>query len=154
MMQLNPVRQETVIKARIVYGLLSVLLLIMGICVYLFFRDLTRIIFFAWVPLPEFLKPALAELPPSIFSSIVMHNTAGMLWFVSGIMFLRFVWFYRAKEQKVYIGCFCAAAAIMEIAQLSEKVPGTFDVLDLLFMGIGAFVEGLLYNFYVKRRIA
>ena len=64
----------------------------MGICVYLFFRDLTRIIFFAWVPLPDFIKPALAELSPSIFSSIVMHNTAGMLWFVSGIMFLRFVY--------------------------------------------------------------
>ena len=83
-----------------------------------------------------------------------MHNTAGMLWFVSGILFLRFVWFYKAKTQAVYIGCFYAVAAVIEISQLSERVPGTFDVLDLLFMGIGAFVEGLLYNNYVKRRIA
>jgi len=135
-------------------GLLSFLLLIMGICVYLLFRDLRRIIFFAWVPLPDFIKPALIELPPSIFSSILMHNTAGMLWLVSGILFFRFIWFNRPLTQKIYIGCFCTAAALMEISQLSERVPGTFDVLDLLFMGIGAFVEGLLYNIFVKRRIA
>ena len=69
-------------------------------------------------------------------------------------MFLRFLWFHNSKTQKVYIGGFCAVGAIIEISQISERVPGTFDVLDLLFMGIGAFVEGLLYNFYVKRRIA
>jgi len=84
---------------------------------------------------------------------MLLHNTAGMLWFVSGILFLRFLWFYKATTQKVYIGCFYAVGAMIEISQLSERVYGTFDVLDLLFMGIGAFVEGLLYNIFVKRRI-
>ena len=42
----------------------------------------------------------------------------------------------------------------METSQLSEKVPGTFDLLDLLFMGIGAFVEGLLYKLFTTRRLA
>jgi glycopeptide antibiotics resistance protein len=77
-----------------------------------------------------------------------------MLWFVSGILLLRFIWFYRFKEQKVYVACFYGIGTIFEISQLSEKIPGTFDFLDLLFMGIGAFVEGLLYNIFVKRRFA
>ena len=126
----------------------------MGICIYLLFRDLNYIVFFAWIPKPDFIGSVSIQLPSSIFSYILLYNTAGMLWFVSGILFFRFIWFYRAKVQRVYIGWFCAAAAILEISQLSENVPGTFDALDLLFMGIGAFVEGLLYNIFVKRRIA
>jgi hypothetical protein len=33
-----------------------------------------------------------------------------------------------------------------EISQLSEKIPGTFDILDLVFMGSGAFFESLIFN--------
>jgi glycopeptide antibiotics resistance protein len=68
-------------------------------------------------------------------------------------LFLRFIWFHRTKIQKAYIHCFYAIGAIFEISQLSEKVPGTFDFLDLLFMGIGAFIEGLLYKTFIKRRL-
>jgi xanthine/uracil permease len=75
-----------------------------------------------------------------------------MLWFVSGILLLRFIWFDRPKEQRVYISCFYGMGVIFEFLQLSKKVPGTFDLLDLLCMGIGAFVEGLLYNLFIRRR--
>jgi len=126
----------------------------MGICVYLFFRDLAHVIFFAWVPLPDVIKPVLIELPPSIFSYIVLHNAAGMLWVMSGIMFFRVIWFSKPQTQRAYIGCFFAAAVLMEISQVSKRVPGTFDFFDLLFMGIGALIEGLLYTIFIKRRIA
>ena len=125
----------------------------MGIGIYVLFRDLSHLRFLAWSPLPEFAGKAFIQLPPSPFSSIVMYNLAGMLWFVSGIAFLRFVWFHRVGTQRVYVGSFYALGALIEISQLSENVSGTFDPLDLLFMGIGAFVEGLLYNFFVKRRM-
>ena len=75
-----------------------------------------------------------------------------MLWFVSAILFLRFIWFYKYKEQIVYIICFYAIGLIFEISQLSEKIPGTFDRLDLIFLCIGAFVEGLLYKKFIIRR--
>ena len=140
-------------KVRITYGLLSPLFLIAGICIYLLFRDVSNLVFFSWMPLPEFIKPVFIELPPSIFSSVLKFNTAGMLWFVSGILFLRFIWFFRTTTQKIYIWAFCGIAVLFEIGQLSAIIPGTFDVLDLLFMGIGAFVESLLHNFYGKRRI-
>jgi len=75
-----------------------------------------------------------------------------MLWFISAILFLRFIWFYKLKEQKVYIICFYAIGFIFETSQLSERVHGTFDWLDLLFFGIGAFIEGLLYKKFIVRR--
>jgi hypothetical protein len=76
-----------------------------------------------------------------------------MLWFVSAILFLRFLWFYKTKEQTVYILCFYGIGLVFETSQLSEKVPGTFDWFDLLFLSMGAFVEGLLYKKFILRRI-
>jgi hypothetical protein len=76
-----------------------------------------------------------------------------MLWFVSAVLFFRFIWFYKTKTQRAYIWCFYGIGFGLEISQLSEKIPGTFDWLDLLSFGIGAFVEGLLYKKIILRRI-
>jgi len=101
-------------KVRIAYALLSPMFLIMGMFVYLLFRDLNSLVLFAWVPRPEFAGNAIIQLPPSFLSGIVKYNLAGMLWFVSGILFFRFVLFRRGKAQKVYIGCFYGMGAILE----------------------------------------
>jgi hypothetical protein len=138
---------------RAFYGLLSLFTLITGIAIYLLFRDLNNIILFTWIPKPEFIKTILAPLKPSIYSDILRYHLPDMLWFVSAILFLRFLWFYKTKEQTVYILCFYGIGLVFEISQLSEKIPGTFDWLDLLFLSIGAFVEGLLYKKFILRRI-
>jgi hypothetical protein len=138
---------------RWVYGLSSFLSLMLGMCIYLLFRDMSNMILFAWLPEFEFTKTVFVSLKPSVISSLLQFNVPDMLWFVSGILLLRFIWFGRPKEQKVYISCFYGIGAIFEISQLSKRVPGTFDLLDLLFMGIGAFVEGLLYNQFIRRRL-
>jgi hypothetical protein len=103
-------------------------------------------ILFSWLPMPEFLETTLIPLKSSIVTNIIRFNLPDMFWFVSAILFLRFIWFYNIKVQTVYIMCFYVIGFSFEISQLSKKVPGTFDLLDLLFLGIGAFVEGLLYK--------
>ena len=137
---------------RVIYGLLSLFSLISGMSIYLFFRDLDTILLFVWVPKPLFSKTVLMPLRPSFFSNVLIYNLPDMLWFLSAILLLRFIWFHKNKTQKVYIQCFYAIGAIFEISQLSEKVPGTFDFLDLLFMGISALLEGLLYKIRFTRR--
>ena len=77
---------------------------------------------------------------------MLIYNLPDALWFLSGILFIRFLWFNDKKWQWIYIVCFYVIAAGIEFSQLSNNVPGTFDVLDLLFMGIAAFVEGLFYK--------
>ena len=138
---------------RPLYGLLSIFSLLIGMFIYLLFRDMSNMIIFLWIPRPTFAGTIFIQLRPSLFSYILIYNLPDMLWFLSGILLLRFIWFYREKTQKVYIFCFYGIGAIFEISQLSEKVPGTFDVLDLFFMGMGAFVEALLHNIFVKRKL-
>ena len=107
---------------------------------------------FAWLPENEWAKTVFVRLRPSVFSDFLKYNLPDTLWFLSGIALLRFIWFCRLKEQKVYVSCFYATGAVFEISQLSEKVPGTFDIPDLIFMGLTAFIEGLLYkNFVLKK---
>jgi len=136
------------------YGLLSVLTLISGMVIYLLFRNVNNMLLFSWLPKPEFLNTKLVQIKPSIFSDILLYNIPDTLWFLSAILFLRYLWFYKTKEQTVYILCFYGIGLVFEISQISEKVLGTFDWLDLLFMGIGAFVESLLYKKFILRRLA
>ena len=140
------------LSKRAFYGLLSFFSLIIGMLIYFLFRDLNNMILFAWIPKPVFTGTVLLPLRPSIFSNILKFNLPDTLWFLSAILFLRFIWFYKTKIQKTYIHFFYAIAAIFELSQLSKKIPGTFDWMDLLFMGIGAFVESLLYNIFARRR--
>jgi len=139
--------------SRYFYGLASLISLVLGMCIYLFFRDINNMILFRWVPKHEFAETVLFQLKPSNFSYVFKYNMPDMLWFLSGILLLRFIWYYRIKEQNVYVLCFYVAGFVFEISQLSNKIPGTFDLLDLLFMGIGAFVEGLLYKKIILRSL-
>jgi len=139
---------------RAFYGLLSFSSLISGMVIYLLFRDLNNMLLFMWLPKLAFTGTVLIPLRPSFFFDALKYNLSDTLWFLSAILFLRFIWFYKTQIQKIYIHSFYAIAAIFEICQLSKKVPGTFDLLDLFFMGVCAFIEGLLYNTSIKRRFA
>jgi len=110
-------------------------------------------VLFSYISKPEFTKSALVPLKSSLFSNVLRYHIPDMLWFVSGILFLRFIWFYKFKEQTIYIICFYIIGLIFETSQLSGKIPGTFDWIDLIFLFIGAFVEGLLYKIFILRRI-
>jgi hypothetical protein len=140
-------------KNRIMYGFVSLFLLVVGMFVYLLFRDLKNILLFNCIPKPELTETLFMQLTPSILSDLLRYNLPDMLWFVSGILVFRFIWFYKLKKQMIYIFCFYVMGFVFEICQLSEKVPGTFDFLDIIFMGIGAFFEGLLYKNFIRRRL-
>jgi hypothetical protein len=146
-------KQSEGCRLRLLYGLLSLAALLAGIAIYLLFRDLNNIVLFSWIPQPELLKTVLIPLKPSVLTNFLRYHLPDTLWFVSAILFFRFLWFYKPKTQTVYIVCFFCLGLVLEISQLSGNIPGTFDWFDLLFMGIGAFVEGLLYKFFTTRRM-
>ena len=139
-------------RIRISYVLLSILTLILGISIYLLLRDLNNILLFSLLQKPDLNDKILVPLKPLMFSNILRYNIPDMLWFISAIFFLRFFWFYQIKVQTVYIMFFYLFGFVFETSQLLKNIPGTFDRLDLLFMGIGAFVEGLLYKKLILRR--
>ena len=108
---------------------------------------------FDWLPRLEIFKDVYIPVKHSFISSMLIFNVPDALWFLSGVLFLRFLWFYNEKWQGIYIIIFYGIAVLFETSQIAPHIPGTFDVMDLLFMGITAFVEGLLYKNLVKGRI-
>jgi len=134
------------------YGLASVASLAAGMGIYLFFRN-TNMLLFEWIPKLLFFKNVYIPAKQSVFTSILFFNLPDALWFLSGILFLRFIWFYRYKEQNVYIICFFLIGIVFETSQLSDNIPGTFDWLDLFFMGMTALLEGLLYKIFIQRSL-
>jgi hypothetical protein len=134
------------------YFWFSFIFLIIGMGIYLFFRGL-NIIIFEWIQKPTILEMFYKPLPSSIYTGMILYNLPDMLWFLSGLFLLRFIWFYDKKWQNIYIYSFYGIAFIFETTQLLNNVPGTFDIMDLFFMGIGAFFEGLLYKKFVSRRL-
>jgi hypothetical protein len=108
------------------------------------------VLLFEWIPKPEFLKNVYIPIKHSAINTIFLFNLPDTLWFLSGILFIRFLWFNNEKWQGIYIICFYGIAIIIEASQFSNNVSGTFDVLDLVLMGIAAFVEGMLHKYFVK----
>ena len=142
------------INSRFIFFLASILSLLIGLGIYLLFRDISELFIFKLIPKLGFAKSKFIDLKPSILSNILSFNLPDMFWFLSGILFLRFIWFYNVKIQNIYLLCFYIIGAVFEISQLSKKIPGTFDLLDLLFLSIGAFFEGILYKNHFRRRLA
>jgi hypothetical protein len=94
------------------YGLLSLGTLIMGMGIYLFFRNLNMVLF-EWIPKPKFVGAFSVTVTPSFLSSMLLYNLPDMLWFLSGIMFLRFIWFIDYQAQSV-LSCKCKSGKIKE----------------------------------------
>ena len=137
---------------RAFYGVLSLLTLVFGMVIYLLFRDISHMLLFKFIPKPDFTQAVIIKLNPSMFSDLLKYNLPYMFWFLSGILFMRFIWFLNYKIQKIYVFCLYCIGFIYVFCKISKYFPGTFDWLDLLFMGIGAFVEGLLYKIFILRR--
>jgi len=155
---IQPQNLKLMKRIRIFYVFLSFFILFVGMSIYLFFKD-RNIIRAAVLQLSEWIPSAninIGNLPlklkPSFFSHVLMYNLADMTWILSGILFLRFIWFYNIRMQKIYIFCMYVIGLFLETAQASKYIIGTFDWLDMLFISIGAFVESLLYNIFVRRR--
>ena len=137
-------------RGRGVYLVLALLTMLCGMAVYPLFRG-PNLLLWSVVPRPGFWEMWRMPYPKEGIAAVLVGSGPDLLWFLSGILLLRFIWFYRIKTQRAYVLCFYGIGFIFEMSQLSEKVPGTFDLMDLFFMGMGAFTEALLHKFFVKR---
>ena len=124
-----------------------------GFAIYAFFRNLNMILF-RFIPKPAFLNTLYIPVKSdSIASSVLLFNLPDGLWFLSGALFIRSLWLANAKWRFIYFGIFVVAALALEMMQIFPAMPGTYDALDILFMGIFAFLESLIFNLFIKRRI-
>jgi len=141
-------------KIRATYGLLASLFLIMGMCIYLLFRNLSNIVLFDWMAKPSFLVTPLISLnTDTIWGYLFVFNLPHGLWCLSGLLIIRSIWLTSVKWRAAYGGIFLTIISAIEISQLSENRHGTFDMLDLASYGVSAFVESITYNKFTRRRV-
>jgi len=125
-----------------------------GVAIYAIFRDIDNMVMFRYVPKPAFLAAPHIRLDTGTpWGYLFVFSLPHGLWCLSGLLVIRAVWLTDTKWRAVYGGIFVAIASSVEIMQLSEVMPGTFDLLDLASYGIAAFSESVIYNKFTKRRV-
>jgi hypothetical protein len=125
-----------------------------GMVIYAFFRDISNMLLFHFFPKWSFLSELYIPLnADSIWSYMFIYNLPYGLWCLSGLLLVRAVWFGNIKWRMIYGGIFIAIVMTYVFLKLPGIIPGTFDALDLIFMGFFAFMESLIFNLFIKRRI-
>jgi len=103
-------------------------------------------------PKPSFLSSLYTPLQTaSIWSNMLIYNLPYGLWCLSGLLFVRAVWLTDTKWGNIYGSVFIAIVMSYVFLKLPGIIPGTFDVLDLVFMGSFAFLESIIFNMFIKR---
>ena len=84
--------------------------------------------------------------------SVLVYSGPDFLWVLSGICFLRGLWYREQKTQKAYIVSFYLLAAGYNAGQYFGLIPGTFDLIDLLTMSGVALAEGIIFALFTRRK--
>jgi len=147
-------REKHIKSLKLGYIIASFLALLAGIVIYAFFRNINNMALFRFITKPQFLgslyNPIKTE---TIWSNMFIYNLPYGLWCLSGLFFIRSVWLQNKKWRKIYSYIFIVIVMSYVLLKIPEITPGTFDVLDLVFMVFFAFIESLIFKLFIDRRI-
>ena len=124
--------------------LFSIIPLLIGGIIYICFRN-DNIIFFSWLRYLNINYSHFQQIyiEKNIISSYIIYSLPNGLWVLTGLFLLKI--FLINSILKFYSIIFILLSIFIEIGQLFEIIPGTFDVLDLftifIFSGIGLAIN-------------
>jgi len=137
---------------KIAYCVSSVVAFLGGVAIYAFFRNINNMTLFHFFPKPLFLASLYNPIKTeSIWSNMFIYNLPYGLWCLSGLLLVRGIWLHNEKWRAIYSGIFIAIVMSYVVLKLPGITSGTFDVLDLIFMGFFAFIESLIFNMFIRR---
>ena len=125
-------------KHRLILLMSSVIALFAGVFCYYIFRN-SNIIFFQIFKIK--IAYSSVHLSDNFITRFLKYNLCDGLWLLSGVLFLRFLWFNNPKTGNNYIIIFTGIALLLELLQLTDYFPGTFDIVDILTMASFALLE-------------
>ncbi|MBU0518799.1 hypothetical protein KKA00_05965 [bacterium] len=133
---------------------IGVILILIGSLIYVVWREETLLMFY-WFrclglsPIVDILREQFAfvkaYLPVWTYCSL-----PNSLWLVGGILLFASIWGDVNKERNIWCASLITIAVGSEILQSIELIPGTFDVNDLLLMGIMLMIVLLSNNIRPK----
>lgn len=148
-------KRDAILKLRRIYVLSAIAALAAGTALYLLFRQTTNLVFFDWFNgLNRAHTPFIAlNAMEWTALSLVAYNISDGLWLLSGICAIRAVWLGERQWCVRYTLGFCILALLLETMQLWKIVPGTFDILDIAALSATAIIEGIVYTYFITRRL-
>lgn len=143
--------ENNIRRLKLAYYLVSSAAFLAGVAVYAFFRNINNMFLFHFFPKPSFLVSLHIPLKTDfVWSNMFIYNLPYGLWCLSGLLLVRAVWLHNAKWRAIYGGIFIAIVMSYVALKLPGIIPGTFDALDLVFMGSFACLESLIFNSFIK----
>jgi len=134
------------------YYIASPVVFIGGTAIYAFFRNINNMILFRFLPKPSFLGSLYIPIKTdSILFYMFIYNLTYGLWCLSGLLLVRAIWLHNTKWRVIYGGIFITVVMSYVLLKIPGIIPGTFDVLDLIFMGFFAFLESIIFNMFIRR---
>jgi hypothetical protein len=124
-----------------------------GVLIYSLFRNADLVIY-KLLKKPDFLIGLYLHFPVgNCLIDFAVYSVPDGLWLLSCILCLRALWLENTEVCGLYVFITCIVAAIFEVCQMFNVLPGTFDIFDLCAMGLAAFGEGVFYTSFLRRRI-
>ena len=141
-------------RFKLAYYIAAIAIILGGMAIYVFFRNTKNMLLFHYLPKWSFMNKLYFPLKEnSIWSDMYIFNLPYGLWCLSGLLFVRAVWLADAKWGNIYGIAYIAIVMSYVFLKLPGIIPGTFDVLDLIFMGSFAFLESIIFNRFIRRKI-
>jgi hypothetical protein len=132
---------------RLRYLALAIIALAAGFSLYILFRQ-RNVLFFKWLGVP--VSTGTAVMSKNIPLNILAYSVPDGLWLLSGIFSIRFIWLKNEWCGR-YVLLFCAAGIGLELLQLIDAFPGTFDCFDLGLLSAAAILEGMVYTKFMRQ---
>jgi len=139
---------------KIGYLIAAILTFLGGTAIYAFFRDINNMAIFHFISKPHFIISLYNPIKnESVLSNMLIFNLPYGLWCLSGLSIIRAIWLQNTKWVIIYRFIFIVLVMFYVILKLPRLIPGTFDMLDLLFMGFFAFLESIIFNTFIRRNL-
>ncbi|GHV81859.1 hypothetical protein AGMMS49991_04170 [Spirochaetia bacterium] len=132
---------------RLQYIVCSIGSMLVGVCIYLVFRNESLLVF-KWFPFLLTIQDYFTAKPTVIenINPFIAYNLPDGLWVLSGIFLIRSLWIKNEKIMRGYLCVFSLFAVIFEVLQLNDNIPGTFDFLDLIVIMLVILLENIIYR--------
>jgi hypothetical protein len=134
-----------------VFFSLSLFSIVAGFLIYYFFRE-NHILIYKWFEFLPKNNNIITFSDKHFWSDFLRYNLPDGLLVLSGLLFLRALWYEKWETFLIYRICFLIAVFLFEILQIFDGIPGTFDFFDLLTMGSIILLENIVHKILLIRR--
>ena len=144
------VRRKTSVTQKTSLVALSIMFILIGGFIYLFFRPHT-LKMFVWLRIincEQFFQ--LREYNHNLkFLDFLIFSFPNGLWILSFLIIIGLIWEKYHIFFIIYSSFFTRISILFEFLQKVELIPGTFDIADILVLLIFHILGFLIYEFFI-----